>query len=78
MKLTTEQTKSLLGYIVSHKTDDIDCDGCYERMAEFVEQDLVGSEISTAMKQVERHVDQCPCCDDEHKALMEALQAIEL
>ena len=78
MKLTIEQTKTLLNYIASCKTDDIDCDACFEHMAEFVEHELLGSEISQALLQVERHVDQCPCCDDEHNALVEALQAIEV
>lgn len=76
MKLTREQTKALLSYVASTESDETDCEGCFEHLAEFVELELLGSEMPAALEKIERHIDQCACCQDEHNALKEALQAI--
>jgi len=77
MKISNEQTKALLDLVASSKPDQIDCDGCLEHIAEFVEHELTGAEISEALKIVEVHLDQCACCDDEHNALMEGLRVLD-
>ncbi|MEM6471016.1 MAG: hypothetical protein AAF802_15765 [Planctomycetota bacterium] len=77
MKLSKEQTKTLLDYVAVAQPDELDCDGCLEHLAEFVELELMGKEIPEALKKVERHLEQCPCCQDEHNALLEGLRVIE-
>jgi hypothetical protein len=77
MKITNEQTKTLLQFVATSKPDEIDCDGCFDHMAEFVEYELLGSDIPEALQKVHRHIEQCPCCNDEHNALLEGLRAIE-
>ena len=76
MKLNKDQTKALLQYVASSKPDEIDCDGCFEHLAELVDYQLLGTEIPEAMQKVQRHIDQCLCCKDEHNALLEALHVI--
>ena len=76
MKINIEQIKDLLALVASCRADEIACEGCYEHMAEFVEHELLGREFPEALKRVERHLDQCPCCNDEHNALLEGLLAI--
>ena len=77
MKLTKDQTKALLRYVTNAKSDQIDCDGCFEHMAEFVEYELLGHEIPEALQLADHHMKQCVCCNDEHKALLEGLRVIE-
>lgn len=76
MKLSSLETKMLLGIISTARPDAIQCDGCLESMAEFVELELSGSEIPEAMAKVRHHLDQCMCCNDEHAALLQALQSL--
>ena len=76
MTISHDQTKSLLSFIASAKPDELDCDSCFEQMAEFVETELAGVEIPEALKKIERHLNQCACCNDEHNALLEVLQSL--
>ena len=77
MALSKEQIESLLAMVASVKPDTMECDGCLEHLAELVDCELSGLEIPEALRQVQRHIDQCPCCDDEHAALLEGLRAID-
>lgn len=77
MSLSDQQIEKLLKLVVSSQPDDLDCDGCFERIAEFAEQELAAKKIPEAMQVVQRHLNQCPCCQDELNALMEGLRALE-
>jgi len=77
MKLSAEQTRSLLESVAAVKPDELDCDGCFEHLAEFVELELTGAEIPEALAKVRRHIAQCPCCKDEHNALLDSLRALD-
>lgn len=46
-------------------------------MAEFVEFELRGQQIPVAMSRVQRHLQQCLCCQDEHEALLQALKSFD-
>ncbi len=76
MKLDNEQTKKLLQMVATSMPDAIDCDGCFEHLAEFVDHELLGSEIPEALEKVKRHIDQCLCCYDEYDALLQALEFV--
>lgn len=76
MTISPEQTKSLLSFVASTQSDEMDCDRCFDLMAEFVEKELTGVEIPEALRKVQRHLNQCACCNDEHNALLEGLRAI--
>ncbi|MEM1227791.1 MAG: hypothetical protein AAGJ40_19035 [Planctomycetota bacterium] len=77
MKLSPDETKALLSYVATSRPDEIDCDGCFEHLAELVEHEVLGNEIPEALVNIQRHIDQCPCCSDEHNALLEGLRAME-
>jgi len=77
MSLSKEQINSLLGMVSSVESDDSNCEGCFEQMAEFAELHLSKQEIPEAMQAVETHLQQCVCCKDEFNALLKGLQAIE-
>lgn len=77
MKLSKQQTKSLLNYIAKTTPDDLGCDGCMEHLAEYVEHELSELELPELLKRVQIHLGQCPCCGDEHMALIEGLRVPE-
>ena len=76
MQINPQQTATLLSMVAAAKPDEVDCDGCFDHMAEFVELELTGEELPEAMDKVRRHLDQCMCCNDEHNALLEALKSL--
>ncbi len=77
MALSNDQIDSLIGMVTSVASDELDCDGCFGRIAEFAEYHLASKEIPEAMKVVQRHLEQCLCCKDEFNALMKGLEAID-
>ena len=77
MALTPDQISSLLNQIASTTSNDADCDGCFQRLAEFAERQLANREIPEALRSVESHLKQCACCQDEYDALLQALAALE-
>ena len=77
MSLSPSQIDRLLSMISSAEADELDCDGCFDRVAEFVELHLASEEIPDAMRCVEQHLKQCRCCQDEFRALLKALAAVD-
>ena len=77
MALSQEQIASLLGMISSAKDDSLDCDSCFDHLAEFADAELAGQEVPEALKAVETHLQQCGCCKDEYRALMAGLREID-
>ena len=77
MALSEAQISNLLEMVAVVESDELDCDGCVERIAEFADLHLTAREIPDAMQAVKTHLEQCPCCQDEFKALLNGLAAIE-
>ena len=76
MPLTNKQISNLLGMVASGEPDRLDCDGCFEQLAEFAEIHLTSREIPEALRAVETHLRQCACCREEFDALLEGLRAL--
>lgn len=76
MSLTSEQIQKLIQLVASAEADEIDCDGCFEKIAEFAEMELVAKEIPEAQSVIRQHLKQCPCCEDEFNALLDGLRAL--
>ncbi|MEM8671239.1 MAG: hypothetical protein AAGG48_27200 [Planctomycetota bacterium] len=74
--MTKDQTETLIALVTDTKEDTLDCDGCFELMAEFVEYRLSNHQVPEALRAVERHLEQCLCCQDEYRALLDGLRAI--
>lgn len=77
MPLSENQITSLINKVKSTQLDPLDCDECFEHMAEFVEAELSAREIPEALKAIQTHLDQCKCCHDEFEALIDGLRALE-
>lgn len=77
MALSYQQISTLLEMVVSTHPDSLDCDGCFAQLAEFTEHRLAGRDLSEALRAVEIHLQQCPCCRDEYETLMTGLRALD-
>ncbi len=77
MPLSEQQVAKLLQLVGDSRTDGLDCDGCFEHLAEFAEVSLMCREIPEALQAIEIHLEQCPCCHSEFQALREALLSLD-
>lgn len=77
MSLSRKQIEKLLGMVSDTEPDALDCDGCYEQLAEFAEAQLTTRELPDALKAVETHLRQCGCCQDEYNTLLEGLRMLQ-
>lgn len=76
-KLTKEQIDKLLGVVSKAEPDNLTCDGCMGRVAEFAEAELEERELAEGLQAIQRHLEQCACCKVEYEALIDALKNIE-
>ena len=77
MDLSKTQIDTLLGLVASAQDDALDCDGCFNNVAEFADTKLAGRPLREALEEVQIHLDSCPCCEDEYNALLEGLNGLE-
>jgi hypothetical protein len=48
---------------------DIGCDECFERLDEYVELELAGSDADAAIPGMRTHLEGCPACREEEESL---------
>ena len=77
MPLSDDQINKLLAMIANTTADSLDCDSCSNLLAQFAEIRLQSKEIPDAMREVETHLEQCGCCQDEFSALLDGLRALD-
>ena len=77
MSLSIEQIKTLVGLIATTESDDMSCEECFGQIGQFAEMALDGRELSEGMQIIQRHLEQCPCCQGEYEALLDALRELE-
>ena len=78
MGLSKDKIDLLLKLVASSQEDCLDCDHCFEHIAEFAEAHLTGQTIPEALKTVQVHLESCPCCADEYQTLVAALRSLPL
>lgn len=72
--LTFAQIQKLLSTVARTVPDPMDCDGCFEVIAELADAENRGEPLTETLKAVKVHFSQCPCCAYEYATLLEALQ----
>lgn len=77
MKLSRNQLNKLINLVADAESDDGDCGSCFQHLAEFADTKLAGKDVPDALREVEHHIKQCPCCRVELDALMEGLREME-
>ncbi len=76
-RIQTETLKDLLHRVLATRRDEIGCDTCFDSLDLFVEFELEGKDAAQAMPLVRRHLELCQGCNEEHAALLSALQALQ-
>lgn len=72
--LTFSQIQKLMKMVSMSVPDSLNCDACFDLIAEFADSEIRGDELSETLKAVKIHFSQCPCCAYEYSTLLEALQ----
>jgi hypothetical protein len=78
MAMTYQQAIQLLKSVSSAVPDPLDCDGCFEMIAELADAERRGDELSSALQGVRIHLSQCPCCAYEYEAMLEAIEVTNI
>jgi uncharacterized protein with PIN domain len=77
MALNHDQIKSLVRLLRMTREDEINCNECLDKVAEFAECELAGKAIPEALKAVQHHLTICTECGEEYEALLTALKRMK-
>lgn len=75
MPLSPQEVKWLVEAALETREDEIGCDDCLARVADYAERQLAGRELPEALRLVEAHLAGCYECQEEYEALRDALRA---
>ncbi|MBI1311248.1 hypothetical protein GC176_08065 [bacterium] len=76
MPLTRQQIAMLMQLVAETTSDELDCSGCLDHLAEFAETHLAGQPLSDALEEVRTHLKNCHCCEHEFQSFLEALKGM--
>jgi hypothetical protein len=77
MTLSKEEITGLLRLIGLTRDEEIDCQRCLARVAEFAERELAGRSVPAGLEAVAHHLSICAECCEEYEALLQALSAMD-
>ncbi len=74
MKLDPEKYRNLAGFLLKTQPDELTCDEWINHVGKYVELVLTGHSIPASLDDVVRHIDLCPECAEEFKAILIAVR----
>lgn len=74
MKITKDQIEQILTAVAKTSDEEVSCQSCEDRLAQFAEIQLAGKEIPDALKAIEQHLNDCAECIEEFEYVRRALQ----
>jgi hypothetical protein len=77
MSLSKEEINDLMRLIALTKDEEIDCERCLARVAEFAERELAGRSVPAGLEAVAHHLSVCTECCEEFDVLLQALKAMD-
>ena len=77
MPLSKSEIEKLLTLVGLTEDEEIDCDDCLARVAEFAERELAGRSVPASLEAVRHHLSVCEECCEEYEALGRALGHLE-
>ena len=77
MALNKEQISTLLQFVATVTPDTLNCEACFEHVPELAESHLGDIPLTELLARVQKHLENCPCCDAEYKSFLSAMEAIE-
>ncbi len=66
--------ENLVSALVMTDEKEISCDDVHELLDQFAELELRGEDVAHLLPLVQKHLDLCPDCGEEHDALISALE----
>lgn len=77
MALSKRQLQVLHKMLSLTRSQELTCDECLKRMAEFAENVIDGQSIPDNLRAIEHHLALCGDCREEFEVLIKALEADE-
>ena len=77
MALSKKEIDGLLRLVGLTRDQEINCEQCLARVAEFAEQQLAGKSVAAGLQAVEHHLSICAECRQEYETLQRALKELE-
>ena len=74
--LDPDLLKEMARGIMTTRSDEIGCDGCFKQVDHFVDMVLEGKNAAAAIPLVQDHLNRCQDCREEYEALLAALRAV--
>jgi hypothetical protein len=60
-----------LGRLLGPAGPEVGCEVCFDELDRYVELELAGVDVETAIPGLRAHLDGCPACREEHDSLLE-------
>jgi hypothetical protein len=70
---TTKLVEGVLLKLTQTDENEISCDEVHELIDQFAELEIAGADVQHLMPLVQKHLDLCPDCLEEHDVLVDAL-----
>ncbi|MFT4558581.1 MAG: hypothetical protein ACKVII_21065 [Planctomycetales bacterium] len=77
MALSSNELNKLVRLVGLTKEDEIDCERCLSKVAEFAEHTLADRSIPDGLRAVEHHLSTCDECREEFQALQQVLKGMD-
>lgn len=61
--------KQALGRLLGPADPEVGCEVCFDKLDHYVELELAGEDVDTAIPGLRAHLDGCPACREEHDSL---------
>jgi len=65
--------KQTLSRLLGPAGPEVGCDVCFQELDRYVELELAGEPVGTALPGLRAHLDGCPACREEHDSLLELI-----
>jgi hypothetical protein len=72
-RLTLKEVRDLLEAALTTRDVEIGCDDCLMQISRYCETELAGKEVPEALRLVREHLETCPECHEEYRALLSAM-----
>lgn len=73
MALDKNDVRKLLDLVAQTREEELNCEECFARIAEFAERQLAGKPVDAGLAAVEQHLAVCGECRDFYEALRQSL-----
>ncbi|KXK13339.1 MAG: hypothetical protein UZ14_CFX002001755 [Chloroflexi bacterium OLB14] len=74
LEMTDDVVFKFIQVLEQARADELDCQGVYARLDEFVEHEVHGKDVEKIAPLIREHLDMCSDCYDEYEALLRVIE----